>query len=188
MTTVVCWSARSMDTIYRMEPIRLPEESRTTRVMAITFSPVLSLPIHLPELFSLLGPRCNPAWTESGPAAKPVEVILYLAVLAESHNLYLVLIPEIFNVVPCDSGKFRGVVPAGTAGEHVQQLIHGLSAPVRYRYRRELCTIRDRVTMETVRMTKNDADGVDEPTAGNSFSDHGQASFLPDSASLHAAA
>ena len=42
-----------VDAVYRMEPIRLPEESRTTRVMAITFSPVFSLPIHLPELFSL---------------------------------------------------------------------------------------------------------------------------------------
>ena len=46
---VVCWSARSRETMYRMEPNRLPLSSRTTRVMAITFSPVFNFPIHLPE-------------------------------------------------------------------------------------------------------------------------------------------
>ena len=49
ITQVICWSARSMDTRYRTEPMSPPFSSRITRVMAMAFSPVFRVPIHWPS-------------------------------------------------------------------------------------------------------------------------------------------
>ena len=53
ITKEICRSARSIDTRYRTEPISPPLSSRTTRVMAMAFSPVFRWPTHLPEPYSL---------------------------------------------------------------------------------------------------------------------------------------
>ena len=49
ITKEICWSARSMDTRYRTEPMSPPFSSRITRVMAMAFSPVFRVPIHWPS-------------------------------------------------------------------------------------------------------------------------------------------
>ena len=44
-TKVICRSARSIETTYRTAPSTAPFAPRTTRVIAMTFSPLVSLPI-----------------------------------------------------------------------------------------------------------------------------------------------